>query len=97
MDLLLLLPFNPGVLPLQRVDVRGHALHHHAVESGVVLTSTGIDGSRTQLRNVIRSQALLLTGLCTRGEGQGDGVGGRERDERGLDHTITSSSVIASR
>lgn len=53
MDLLLLLLLNPGVLPLQRVDVRGHPLHHHAVEGRVVLTPTGIDGARRQLCDVV--------------------------------------------
>ena len=59
MNLLLLLLFNPRILLLQRVDICGHAFHHHTVKSCVVFTSAGIDRSWTQLRNVIGSQILV--------------------------------------
>lgn len=67
-ELLLLLLLDTRVLPLQGVDVRGHPLHHHTVEGRVVFTSTGIDGSRAQLRNVVGPQALFLTRFCPRGK-----------------------------
>lgn len=72
--LLLLLLLNPRILLLQRVDVRGHALHHHAVEGRVVLTPTGIDRARTQLRDVVRPQTLLFIRFCTPGERDEDTV-----------------------
>lgn len=74
LHLLLLLLLNPRILPLQRVDVRGHAFHHHTVESCMVFTSTGIDGSWTQLRDVIRPQTLFFVRFCTPGERQKDTV-----------------------
>lgn len=69
-NLLLLLLFNARILPLEGVDICGHALHHHTVKSSVIFTSTGIDCSRTQLGNVIRSQTLLFIWVCSPEKGE---------------------------
>lgn len=79
MHLLLLLLLNPRILPLQRVDICGHAFHHHTVESCMVFTSTGIDCSWTQLGDVIRPQALLFIQFCAPGERHKDTVSRRFR------------------
>ena len=68
MNRLLLLLFNPRILPLQCIDICGHAFHHHTVKSCMVFTSAGIDRSWTQLCNVIGSQTLVPIWFCIPGK-----------------------------
>ena len=89
MNLLLLLLLNPRILPLQRVDICGHALHHHTVESCVVLTSTRVDRSWTQLCNVIRPQTLLFIWFYTPEE--------RDTDMEEKDYTVPQCGILTSR
>lgn len=59
--LLLLPPLDAVVLLSKCPDVRAHALHHHAVDSGVVLRPASSHRPGAQLSHTAAGRALLTS------------------------------------